>query len=565
MAKILIVILTVCFIFQAVPAQEIKQNGKDSVVTGEILVESNRLKMKNSEAPNKIQVFDEVLIKSLNGGRLNDALEMTDAMFIKDYGFNSGTKTVSLNANQSEHTLILVNGIKLNSRQNAQFDLSLYDLDNVKRIEISKGGSSALYGSEAIGGVINLITKDPGMMNSFSAGLKGEFGSYGLRKFYGRIQQAAFKNTLSYCISFSDERAKNNYRFNFKNGADEFIKERENADYSTQSVFINADLRPEKNTALNFFANYSFFERGVPGVEIGYSPGTARQLDYVLLTSLNYSKDLSKKAFIKSTVDYKYSLQKYYDPLTFNLQVKLNSFYKMNSYVHSSSFGYDNLKGLGLETGYEVSINSISSNETEKGELIQGAVFVSSKYEFTDIIVSKVTIYPTVRYDYFSNINQKNVVTGKMGINIKPLEKTEIHIKSSIGNNFAAPTFNELYWKDLGNKDLKPEKSVCIDAGLYCRFDFAAQNEIEFSYYNINTTDRIIWTPVSGSIWKPVNIGMVKSEGIDVSVKSVVKEVKNFDISFRINYTYGIAVKKNSDFPGDPLITNSLFTCRKKW
>ena len=558
MIKLFIIILIVFFIIQAIPAQEIISSGSDSIVTGEILVESNRLKMKNSEAPNKIQVLDEYILKSLNGGRLNDALEMTDAMFIKDYGFNSGIKTISLNANQSEHTLILVNGIKLNSRQNAQVDLSLYDLDNVKRIEVSKGGSSALYGSEAIGGVINIITKDPDMLKPFYAVFKGEFGSYGLRKFYGKLQQAVIKNMLSYSLSYSDERAGNNYRFNFKNGLDEFIKERENADYNTQSVFFNADLSLKKKSLLNFFTSYSFFERGVPGIEAGYSPGTARQLDYVMISSVNYSKDINKKIHIKSGIDYKYSLQKYFDAETFTLQVKLNSFYKLNSYIHSSSIGFDNSSGFGAETGYEISMNNISSNETETGELVQGALFAASKYEFTGTVIPKITIYPSVRYDYFSNINQKNVITGKFGINIKPLEKTELHIKSSIGNNFAAPTFNELYWKDLGNKDLRPEKSVCIDAGIYYMFNFAVQNEIELSYYNISTTDRIVWTPVTGSIWKPVNIGRVKSEGIDVSVKSGIKAGSNIDINLRVNYTYGVAVKKNIDFPGDPSYNKQL-------
>src|SRR3990172_10008598 len=140
MFKLVIIILfNINFII--IHAQDSNPPGMDSVVTNEILVESNRIKMTNSLASNKIQVLDELFITSLNGGRLSDALDFCDAMFIKDYGFNSGIKTISLNSTQSEHTLVLIDGVRLNSLQNAQVDLSLFDLDNVLGIEISKGGS----------------------------------------------------------------------------------------------------------------------------------------------------------------------------------------------------------------------------------------------------------------------------------------------------------------------------------------------------------------------------------------------------------------------------------------
>lgn len=143
-----------CFVLLelTILAQDSLVTGRDTIIIKEILVESNRLKMTNALAPNKIQVFDESLIQSLNGSRLQDVLVLGDALFIKDYCFNSGSKTISLNSTQSEHTLVLIDGVRLNSRQNAQFDLSLLNLDNVSSIEVSKGGSSALYGSEAIGG-----------------------------------------------------------------------------------------------------------------------------------------------------------------------------------------------------------------------------------------------------------------------------------------------------------------------------------------------------------------------------------------------------------------------------
>ncbi len=564
MLKSLIILLLV---ISNIPAQEIISSGQDSIFTGEILVESNRLKMKNSEAPNKIQVLDEHFILSLNGSSLPDALKLSDAVYIKDYGFNSGTKTISLNATQSEHTLILLNGVRLNSKQNAQVDLTLYNLDNISRIEVSKGGSSALYGSEAIGGVINIITKNFVPVNPVGFSLKAGVGSYGQRKFYGRFSHSfdiSFLNNINYSLSFSDERAKNNFEYNFKNGSNILLKERENSDFNTQALNFDLSFTDEDESSYKLFANYSHFERGVPGVDLGYSTGTARQIDYNFISGISYDREVDNNIYLKSDINYNYQLEKYFDPSTFNLSVQINSFYRLTSFAATNVLSYLPSDKFSIEAGSELSFNYIESNATEDGDLTQGALFAVSKLDVDLKKGSKITFYPSLRYDYFSNIAEKNVITGKFGINIKPLGKTEFNIKSSIGNNFSAPTFNELYWKDLGNKNLRPEKSLSFDAGVYYKFKAIGVNEFEASYFNINTTDRIVWMPVSGSIWKPINIGKVKSEGIDLSLRSNFLFGKRISIGTSINYTYSSALKKNSDYFGDPTYGKQLIYLPKE-
>jgi outer membrane cobalamin receptor len=482
-------------------------------------------------------------------------------MFIKDYGFNSGIKTISLNATQSEHTLVLLDGIRLNSRQNALTDLSLYDIDNADRIEISKGGSSALYGSEAIGGVINIISSGLTTSKPFGADLRFSIASYGIRKIFARIMQKfSMKKSknLGYEISISDERGDNDFEYNYDNGFTESLKRRENADYSSVNFRFNTSYTPNKNAVVRLFSNYSDFKRGVPGPELGYASGTARQTDENLLSALRFVKTFHNGSKLNIGLDHKYSLQKYYDPATFNLSVVLNSFYRLNTYLHTLSYEHKFSNLLESESGYEVSYNTMKSNETGDGELLQGAVFTSWKLEAGNSVLSKMIFYPSIRYDYFSNIKEKNVLTGKIGINIKPFSNSELHLKSSFGNNFSAPTFNELYWLGLGNKDLRPEKSICFDAGIYYRIITPVILEPEVSYYNINTTDRIVWTPNSSGIWRPLNVGKVKSEGIDAGLRSTYSIAEAINISFSFNYSYGSALKKNEDFPGDPSYNKQL-------
>jgi len=83
-------------------------------------------------------------------------------------------------------------------------------------------------------------------------------------------------------------------------------------------------------------------------------------------------------------------------------------------------------------------------------------------------------------------------------------------------------------------------------------------NEFELSYYNVNTKDRIVWIPAGGTIWKPVNIQNVLSEGISVNNKTEFIFSDKFSLNTNINYTYGTALKKNEEYPGDPAYNKKM-------
>ncbi len=534
-------------------AQE-KSSGKDSLVTEEIIITANRLKMSNIFAPNKVQVLNEKLINSVNGGRLADVLKFSDAVFIKDYGFNSGLKTISLNYTQSEQALILLDGVKLNGQDNSQYDVGLIQVDDISRIEISNGGLSALYGSQAIGGVINITTKKTNLNHPFIIELKGMYGSYGIKKIYLKASQVFTKNGnkfIDYNASFGGEYGKNNYDYHFFNGFSTILKQRENSDYNNNFFNFNMNLKLDKKSDLRGVINYNYWNRNIPGLELGYAPGTSKQIDHDLISSLIYSRSLSKSIELKTNFDYKYSLRSYYDTATFNFSTPINSFYKSISYINNSTFSYIPSKKSEFDFGYEASYNTITSNDIDEGNLFQSGIFSVYKYEIDNSVFSKITLYPSIRYDYFSNLTDKNVLTGKFGINLKPFKENDFTLKSSFGNNFRAPGFDDLYWKNLGNRDLLPEKSISLDAGFY--FDFnSPKNVIELSYFNIITTDRIVWTPGQDGIWRPVNIGKVKSEGIDLSLRTGIELSKKFSTDLYLNFNYGNSLKKNEDFPGDP-------------
>ena len=395
-------------------AQNISSSGtvdvsKDTVTTEEIVVTANKIKMSPILAPNKIQIINSKMIAGLNGSKLSDLLGTADAVFIKNYGFNSGLQTISINSTQSEHALILLNGIKLNSPQNAQFDATLLPLDNIERVEISTGGASSLYGSEAIGGVINIISGKYNFTKPLNIDVMNSTGSYGYNKLYlsgaSRLKFSG-SHVLDLSVSYANENSRNDYDYYYFDGLSNNLKNRENNDYRSNTINIQSDYRFDKNSGLKLFALYSRENRGVPGSYFGNSSSMAREIDDNLITNLSFDKIISKKTDITSVLSYKYSIMKYYDPLTYNTSSPINDFYKLNTITHNTDFNFHG-NNLNITGGYEIDYNTILSDAVEKSRQADIGIYTAGKYDINNLLFSKITFYPSARIDYYNELNEK--------------------------------------------------------------------------------------------------------------------------------------------------------------
>jgi vitamin B12 transporter len=214
----------------------IAQNG-DSVTykTEEINVISNRVATDIFSSPTRVEVISKEKIINRNGETLSDLLSLGSGIFIKSYSGNSGLSTISLNGTGAEHTLILMNGFKINSFQNAQLDLTTISKENIERIEILNNGASSLYGSEAMGGVVNIITRSP---SAYDLGIKfnAQFGSYSQSKY----SISANKRFSGFYINYSQsiENSENDYEFYLSN--DYSSRRRQNSGYRIKNYSVDA-------------------------------------------------------------------------------------------------------------------------------------------------------------------------------------------------------------------------------------------------------------------------------------------------------------------------------------
>ncbi len=504
----------------------------------EITVVSDKIDTKLSDVPTKIEVISAKEIESVNGERLPDILKTKSNIFIKSYGLTPALSTISTNGLGAEHTLILIDGMKLNSFQNSQIDLSIIPKEFIERIEFINNGVSSLYGSNAIGGVINIITKN-----------KEHLAQNKSIKFGASVSQGSF-NTLGYKvnaykeienfnigINYNKESSDGNYEYYFQDK----LKERQNAAYILSDVGLRTQYIINNKNVIKFFSTYADQNKQIPGIETGTTPAPTKQKDRNWSNILTLDNNLTDNLFLKTNFGYQNNL------LDYSVGKFIRSIYKNLVYSGSSELRFKN-DIYGITSGYEFTNASLESRELLDGIIRnQHALFLSSSYNFYKSLI----IFPSLRYDYISDIDE-GTFTYKFGINFKPLAISQFGIKANVGSNFRAPSFNDLYWKNSGNENLKSERSINVEGGLYYLFSNVLDGKIELTYTHISAENKIVWVPQTNGLWKPKNIAESLSNNFSISIDLVESIFENI----KININSGIQItntrKTSSAYFGDP-------------
>jgi len=504
----------------------------DSVIyrTEEITVTANIYETNIFETPNSVKVVDCERINKSNGSRISDVIFYVPGVYIRSYGGSSSLKTISLNGLGGENTVVLYNGIKLNSEQNSQFDISLISKDNIDRVEILNNGASSLYGSQSIGGVLNIIPVNSSLKtNNFTLEAAIQTGSYRFRNYsVGFSKKLGISNTT---FKFSSESSDNDYDYFYYDGSEKISKKRDNSSYSVENYFFNSSFNTDNNNKFDVFINYLNENRNIPSVETGNVSAQSIQKDKNLNIIINNNLNISDKFSFSGSLNFQNYL------LNYTVSDFLKSFYKNNLYSLTGKFRYSD-KRIVLISAVELNYSSCYSSELEKNP----NRFNPSLSLISELLLFKgFKIFPSLRFDNFSDI-KRNYLSSKIGFNYRPFSSLYFNLRGSIGNNFRMPSFNDLYWTGAGNTDLKPEKSFNADFGIIYSFDYFIRSVIEINYVFVNYQDKIVWKPNNFYLWKPVNIGESKSNTFNVYFK-LFKEINDFYFSIDGGYSYNYAKK----------------------
>jgi outer membrane cobalamin receptor len=550
---------------QYYPPDTIQASGRDDprwYTLGEVVVTAVRLRPTVRTSPSTVTLLSAEDIRFSGSGSLDGLLAQVAGVFIKDYGALSGLKTISQRGLGAEHTLVLINGVRVSSFQNGLLDLGILSMGEVKAVEVVHGGQSAAHGSEAMGGVVNIVTR--GQEQGYSLSIASGIGSFGYQKIGG--SGGIGFNDVGFRISFFQERSTGNFPFVFRNGPRADMLQRANADirsrYGTFQGFLN--LTP--TTRVTSFLQGYMSDRGVPGPVLApTSSSSARQSDEDYIGQLFVESDVSREVKLSLAGHVHYAYQRYTDPdLQIGQSELLETDYRNLDLRFMPSVTWLACEDLALQLGAELGRTtstggSVSSSTARR----QGSAFAAAEFELLkqDGVLSTVSLFPSIRFDSFSSSvpawSPHIGFVATFGEIVLPGEESiRPDLRASFGRNFRVPTFNELYYDGgggFGNPHLRPERSSTWELGGGCSASVLGRQYAQVAWFRSEMTDRIIWVAAGTMGVTPENIRQVSSEGIEAAWSWEVP-----GLAFKGDYAYVSSMKTSKESESDRDIGTQL-------
>lgn len=499
---------------RGVPPDSLSQRPQErSYTMPEFVVSATRWQVNAQQLPSSATVLTSVDLLGTNGSTLENALEGVPGLFLKSYGGPGAVSTTSMRGMGPEHTLVLVDGERYNNVLDGQVDLGIFLLQNVDRVEVLRGGFSSMYGADAVGGIVNIITRRPDGKPDVRAELGA--GSYGMSGFQLGTDFTLFGVGMQ--VAAKREAGRGDYEFDFNDGISSMTLRRQNSDYALRQVQMVAGAPLSPSLSLRVSSMYDWSERGSPGAVITPTSGNlGRLVDRGFLNQATVEWTATPSLFARFPLMFHTQRREYTDPLAAVTDGNNDAVYNDRTIAFTPHMRYVLDPSTSLNVGAEYSSSSVSSTAVLNATRDQAGVFISSDHvvELPNSLFYQINVYPSIRYDHFSDFS--GTVNPKLGVNLGIWRTAGLRLKASYGKSFRAPTFDDLYWKSGGNPALKPERSLSFDAGMLIAPALAGMPELEVNYFDIRTNDRIVWSPDKNGLWSPKNLQNVRSDGFEL-------------------------------------------------
>lgn len=507
-------------------------------------------------APQKLS-GDE--LEKLNSLSVADAIRYFSGVQLKDYGGVGGLKTVNMRSLGANHVGVFYDGIQLGNAQNGQIDLGKFSLDNMEEIALYNGQKSEIFQSAkdfGNSGAVYLRSRRPRFSDGEKYHLRATMkcGSFGLanpsilweQKISDRVS-SLFNAEYTYATG----RYKFRYRRTLPNGetAYDTTAVRENGDIEALRIeggFFGMTPTGKWNAKAYFYNS----ERGIPGPILNnvWRHGE-RQWDRNFFTQGSWENDFGRYRLMvnaKYACDYTEYLRD--DPR----EIYVHNHYRQQEGYLSAAHLFRLFSWWDLAISTDLQWNYLDADlqdfayPTRFTEM--AAIATSFQWKGLHVQSSLLGTFIQDALDdkRVSTPPHKNEYSPALFMTYKPTRDMEL--RAFCKKAFRMPTFNDLYYTDVGNKLLDPEHTVQYDGGFTYRKEwqegfFRAIEVQGDGYYNI-VTDKIIAYPTGRQFrWSMINLGRVEIRGCDVSLQTTV-QIGKVGMNLRGNYTY----QKAQDF-----------------
>ena len=534
-------------VFAETPLDSLSHQLKEVVVTAR----------KPNEDIIPAQTLSGEELHRLNSNSVADALRYFSGVQVKDYGGVGGIKTVNIRSMGTNHTGVVYDGVELGNAQNGQIDLGQFSLDNIEALSLYNGQKSEIlqpakdFGSA---GTIYMITRTPVFNDgeNYHARVTVRTGSFDLLNPSALIELKLSKRiSTSLSAEWINSSGKYKFRYRRVNPAGELA-------YDTTAVRQNGDInatRIELNThgTLNSgswnFKVYNYnSERGVPGAIVN---NVWRRGERIWDTN-SFAQGRYTGFFGKFTTlnNIKYAFYRTHYVNNDDKQVKIDNLYKQKEIYFSSANEYEVTNFWSVSVSYDFMWNTLDADVYGfvKPDRISHFLSAATALNFNRIKI-QASALGTFIHDKIRGQKapaDKHVFSPAIFMNGYPLRNKDFSIRVFYKKSFRMPTFNDLYYADMGNSQLSPECVTQYNLGLL--YDHNSTSLISAArisadiYYN-KVKDKIVAYPKGQQFrWTMLNLGLVDIRGIDVTGLLTLNPYRDLYLTVRAQYTFQRAI-----------------------
>jgi len=463
-----------------------------------LLVTANRTQQDQFLSLSASTIIDAEQIEQLQPQNITDLLDYVAGISVVKQGGSGQNSSVFMRGTNSNHTLILVDGVRINSATLGTTNYAAISPAQIERIEVVKGPRAALWGSDAFGGVIQIFTKK---LTSGEGSITLGTGSDGLKKASASIGLGNEQHSLT--LTLAGEEADG---FDVLQSTPNSDPDEDGFDRLTLSAVGQSEVN--ENLTLKLASNWN-----EGGAEYdGQFGGTGHENEYE-----NYHVNLGAE----------YSVDKFFGSINLsksqdqgqnfgNGAIKNSDIIQTQRNQLSLLAQYSHTEDTSLTVGLDSYVEKISGDADRDPwtpnfqtwavtERDVNAVFLQVRHNQDGFLLEGA-----VRHDDVETVGTETSYSLAAGYQVN--ENWLVSVNKSTG--FKAPTFNDLYWPGSGNPELLPENIDNIE--LLVR-NQGENSQLEISLFDSEVENLIDWAEISPGIWKPSNIANANIKGVELS------------------------------------------------
>ena len=497
-----------------------------------LVVTAQRLNESTDDPP----AFVEVIEMDRFAGRLvttEEVLREAAGVNVRAFGGIGSPAEISVRGSGANQVVVLVDGVRLNPAAGGAVDLSTIPAALIERIEVIRGGDSAIFGEGALGGVVNIVTRKPDGRPHAAFGLtNGSFGTWRVT-----ASRAGGDATSRYLVLGSSLRTDGNFTFRNDNGtsldeSDDFTDIRRNNEQVSRSLLVRVGLTPRPWLDITVHNDFYSSSGGAPGM-VNFPSLRAHQRLWRDTASVNFAlADLGLDGLsLRTALRNRFDRSVFDDPLGEQTGVPIHDDRREAEpeIEQTAQYVWGRHQIWTLSGG----LRQTALRDEAFGDPRRTSWAVSLRDQAL-LWSDRITLLGAIRYDHVSDVGEQ--WNPKFGFSFKPW--TWLAVKANVGRSFRAPDFSELYFSQgylEGNPDLRPERALHFDAGPQINFPWLF---VEGAYFRSEVTDLIEYELISGFRYKPFNVGRALLQGGEWSWR--ISPVTFFTLSGAYTLTYAI-------------------------